>query len=171
MLEDQIEDALAGADHRDCHAGQRNMVRTLAINGHPGAVGHPDLAEGHVGDMQDRVEYRNTPGRHLVRRDDEHSGTGHHRQPVGAITVEDMACRTVQHPAISVPVRRHPVVHGGTRLVRVEPIHRQGRELTHRREERAGIGGTTQLFEHDRQLDRADRIVQLGPAKVHVDLP
>jgi hypothetical protein len=51
MLENQVEDALAGADHRDRHAGQRKVVRTLRVNGQPFTVGHPDLGEGKVGDM------------------------------------------------------------------------------------------------------------------------
>src|SRR6202000_3100476 len=96
---------------------------------------------------------------------------GHHREPVGAIAVEHMARRAVQNPTFAVTVCGHAVIHGGTGLVRVEPITGERRELAHRRQERGGIRRVPQLLEHDRQLHRTVRLAQLGKTLVQIGLP
>ena len=88
-----------------------------------------------------------------------------------AVAVQHVPGRTVEHPLVTVPVRRHPAVDGGPGCVRVEPIRRQRRELAHRRQERGGIGGASQLLQHDGQLDGGLGLAHLGPAVLYVGLP
>ena len=57
VFEHQIKDALAGADHGDCHARQRNVLGALAVDSQPVAVGDVDLVEGKISDMQYWVEH------------------------------------------------------------------------------------------------------------------
>ena len=104
MFEHQIEDALAGANHRDCHARQRNVMCALPVGVQPVTVGDVNLAEGKVRDMQNRVEYRGASGLHLIGGDDEDAGIGHHGQPVRPIAVQDVARRSGQQPAFGITV-------------------------------------------------------------------
>src|SRR5215211_3753544 len=59
MIKDEIQDALARADHRDRQPRQGQMASPLGIGlADPGTVGYPHPAKRHIGDMQHRVEYR-----------------------------------------------------------------------------------------------------------------
>ena len=82
-----------------------------------------------------------------------------------------MACGPVEHPAVGVAVGGDAVVDRRTGLLRVEAVTDQRRELRQRRQERCGVGGAAEFFEHDRELDRVLRVGQLGPTRVDVGLP
>ncbi len=107
----------------------------------------------------------------LVGVDEEDAAVGDDRKPLGAVGVEDVACGSVEHPAVGVAVGGDAVVDRRTRLLRVEAVADQGRELRQRGQERRRIGGAAELLEHDRELDGVLRVGQLGPARVDVGLP
>jgi hypothetical protein len=141
MLEGQIQDALAGTDHGDGHAGQGNMARPLTINEHPVTVGHPDLVKRQVGHVEHRIEHRFAPRRKQTGVNDEDPGLGHHRYPVYPIAIENVAGGAVQDPTIGIPPRGDSAVHGGAGLIRVEPLADQRGKLAQRCQERSGVGG------------------------------
>ena len=82
----------------------------------PLGVGQPDACEGHVGDVQHRVEHLAAPDGDLAGVDEEHPAVGDHRKPIGAVAVEDVSCRSVEHPAVGVAVGGDAVVDRRTRL-------------------------------------------------------
>ena len=73
--------------------------RLLGIGVQPLGVGQPDAGEGHIGNVQHRVEHRAAPDGHRAGIDEEDPALGDHRQPFGPVGVEDVSCRSVQHPA------------------------------------------------------------------------
>src|SRR6185312_2809646 len=66
MLESEVEDTLAGADGGDRDAGEGQMARFLRIGVQPFGVGQPHTGDGHVGDVQYRVEYLAAPHGRVV---------------------------------------------------------------------------------------------------------
>ncbi len=107
----------------------------------------------------------------LAGVDEEDPALGDHREPIGPVGVEDVSCRSVEHPAVGIAVGGDAVVDRRTRFLRVEPVADKRRELRQRGQERRRIGRAPQFLEHDRELDRVLRIGQLGPAGVDIGLP
>ncbi len=137
----------------------------------PLRVGQPHPVERDVRDVQDRVEHLAAPDGDFVGVDDEDAAVGDHGEPLGPVGIEHVLCGAVEHPALCVAVGRHAVIDRRTRLLRVEAVAHQRRELRQRRQERRRVGGAAQLLEHDRQLDGVLRIGQLRPARVDIGLP
>ena len=68
--------------------------------------------ERDLGDVQHRIEDRAAPGDGLTGVDDEHARLGDDRELLGAVAVEHVMRRSVEHPAVGVAVRGHSAVHG-----------------------------------------------------------
>ena len=98
-------------------------------------------------------------------------GVGHHRQPLGAVSVQYLPGRAVQQPSIGIAASGDPGVDRGPGYLRLKPIHGQRRELAHRCQKWGGIGAAAQLFQRDGQLYRTVRVAQLSPAEIDVNLP
>ncbi len=141
------------------------------VGAQPLGVGQPHIGERHVGDVQHGVEHLAAPDGHLSGVDEEDPAIGDHRQPFGPVGVEDVSSRPVQHPAVRVAVSGDSVVDRGARLLRVEPVADERRELRQCGQKRRRIGGAAEFLEHDRELHRVLRIGQLCPARVDVGLP
>ena len=171
VFEDQIEDALAGADRGDGHTGQRDVVGAFGVHADPHRVGHPHVDERHLGDVQHRIEDRAAPRGDLVGVDDENTGLCNDREPLGSVTVEDVPGGAVEHPAVVDPVRSHAVVNRRARLSGIEPVTGQRGELRQRRQKGCRVGGPPQFLQHDRQFHRVFRVGQLGPTGVDVGRP
>jgi hypothetical protein len=99
------------------------------------------------------------------------AGVGHDGESFSTVTVEDVMCGAVEHPALGVAVRGHSAIDGCACLRRIETIARQWRELGQCGQERRRIGGTTEFLEHDRQLDGVLRVGKFRPARVDVGFP
>ena len=66
---------------RDVRAADQTVVADL------------QRVDGHLGDVQHRIEHRDPAGRNLFGGNEKHTGRGDHGQPLGAIAVEHVAGR------------------------------------------------------------------------------
>ena len=116
-----------------------------------------------------------TGSKTLLRRtvgvDEDPAAVGDHGEPLRPVGVEHVACGAIQNPAVGVAVGGDALIDRRTGLLRVEAVADQRRELRQRRKERRRVGGATEFFQHDRELDRVLLVGQLRPARVDVGLP
>ncbi len=129
VVEREVQDALARADHRHRHAHERNVSRPFRVDLQSVRIGDVDAGERHLGHVQHGIEDVSAPRRDRVCPDDEDARVGDHREPLRPVAVEDEAVGTVQDPTVGVPVGADTGVDRRARALRIESVPRERCEL------------------------------------------
>ena len=147
-----------------CRPVRRRCARDrLRRRAHPRTTGRRRAAPG----RRHRPDGRVTP----AGVDDEHSGIGDHREPVGAVAVEHEARRAVENPPLGVAVRGDTAVDRGARLASGRTGRRPAARTGSSSPRTASDRSRGQVPRADGQLDDALGPGKLRPTLIDVPLP